>query len=84
MHFTHNGIKLTILARHQKREHGCQSYFRGTMNADVECDRAARHSGRRDERLRHNLQHELQCTRGLHTVWTVPTHNGERLKAILH
>lgn len=40
MHFTHNEIKLTILPRHQAGAHGCQSYFQGTMNADVEWDRA--------------------------------------------
>lgn len=40
MHFTHNGIKLTILARHQIRVHGCHSYFQGTMDGDVEWDGA--------------------------------------------
>lgn len=52
MHFTHNGIKLTILARHQIRVHGCHSYFQGTMNADVEWDRAGTvdtmHEGMKD------------------------------------
>lgn len=64
MHFTHNGIKLTILARHQIRVHGCHSYFQGTMNADVEWDRAGTvgtmHEGMKDWGITYNTNYNTQ------------------------
>lgn len=64
MHFTHNGIKLTILARHQIRVHGCHSYFQGTMNVDVEWDRAGTvgtmHEGMKDWGITYNTNYNTQ------------------------
>lgn len=64
MHFTHNGIKLTIPARHQIRVHGCHSCFQGTMNADVEWDRAVTvdtmHDGMKDWGLTYNTSYNTQ------------------------
>lgn len=64
MHFTHNGIKLTILARHQIRVHGCHSYFRGTMSADVEWDRAVTvgtmHEGMKEWGITYNTNYNTQ------------------------
>ena len=64
MHFTHNGIKLTILARHQIRVHGCHSYFQGTMDADVEWDRAGTvgtmHEGMKDWGITYNTNYNTQ------------------------
>lgn len=86
MHFTHNGIKLTILARHQIRVHGCHSYFQGTMNADVEWDRAGTvgtmHEGMKDWGITYNTNYNIQED---YTLSGLGQGTMERdLKAILH
>lgn len=64
MHFTHNGIKLTIPARHQLRVHGCHSCFRGTMNADEGWGGAVTvdtiHDGTKDRGLTYNTNYNTQ------------------------
>lgn len=64
MHFTHNGMKLTILDRHRIRVHGCHSYFPWTMNTDVEWDRAGTvgtmHEGLKDWGITYTTEYNTQ------------------------
>ena len=86
MHFTHNGIKLTILARHQIRVHGCHSYFQGTMDADVEWDRAGTvgtmHEGMKDWGITYYTNYNTQED---YTLSGLSQDTMERdFKAVLH